>query len=180
MVIIADDNNYWDELSKYKNLPYIFILTHQDNVNWLNIFNYHKYKINAKFIIKFEKYWINNNEYKHIIFDYTLFDELTISFYPIFIDWKSNLLHNNLPIEFIKAHKNYILKQFIEKLPYDEFMQFCSKNKKYYEIFLLDYIRSNKKQIYIENLIEFLLQPKLMYKYIAYGYDYEGNKIELD
>ena len=45
---------------------------------------------------------------------------------------------------------------------------------------MLDYIRSNKKKIYVENIIEFLLQPKLMYKYITYGYDYEGNEISLD
>jgi hypothetical protein len=45
---------------------------------------------------------------------------------------------------------------------------------------MLDYIRLNKKPIYIENLIEFLLHPRLMYKYINLGYDYEGNKIKLD
>jgi hypothetical protein len=180
MVIISDNNNYWNLLSKYKELPYTFILTHQDNVNWLNIFDYHKYKTNAKFIIKFEKYWINNNECKHIIFNYTLFDELTISFYPNFIDWRSNIIYNNLPIDFIILYKDYILKQYIYRLPYDEFIDLCSKNKEFYKIFMLDYIRFNKKLIHIENLIEFLLQPKLMYKYIILGYDYEGNKINLE
>jgi hypothetical protein len=45
---------------------------------------------------------------------------------------------------------------------------------------MLDYIKENKKPIHIKNLIEFLLQPKLMSKYIMIGYDYDGNQINLD
>lgn len=180
MVIISDDINYWDELSKYKEVPYSFILNNQEKLNWPYIFEYNKYRINAKFIIKFEKYWINDNECKHIIFDYTLFDELTISLYPEYIDWKCNIIYNNLSIDFIKLYKPIIFKKYIKNLYYDDFMNLCFKNNKFYDIFMLDYIKENKKPIHIKNLIEFLLQPKLMSKYIMIGYDYDGNQINLD
>jgi hypothetical protein len=180
MVIIANNINYWDELSKYNNLPYSFILYNQEYLNWSNIFQYSRYKSNTKFIIKFEKYWINNQNCINNIFSLTLFDELTISLYPEFIDWKSNLIYNKLSIEFIKLYKISIFEKHIKNLPYYIFIEICEKNSALYNLFIIDYIKHNNKNIYEKDLIELLLHPNLMKKYLTIGYDYEGNKVDLN
>mgnify|MGYP000191467526 FL=1 len=180
MVIIIDNDNYWNELSKYKNLPYSFILFNQESFNWSNIFEYSRYKSNTKFIIKFEKYWINNQNAISNIFSLTLFDELTISLYPEFIDWKSNLIYNTLSIEFIKLYKIIIFEKHIKNLQYNIFIEICNKNIALFDLFMIDYIKYNKKTIYEKDLLQLLLHPNLMKKYLIMGYDYEGNKINLD
>ena len=86
MVIIIDNDNYWNELSKYKNLPYSFILFNQESFNWSNIFEYSRYKSNTKFIIKFEKYWINNQNAISNIFSLYKLSEKNVTFY---LEYKS-------------------------------------------------------------------------------------------
>ena len=179
MVIIGDNYIFWNELSKYKNLPYSFILYNQEYLNWVNIFEFSRYKSNAKFIIKFEKYWMNNQNCIYRIFSLTLFDELTISLYPDYIDWTSNLIYNNLSIEFIKLYKTIIFQNYIKNLQYCDFIDLCEKKKELYYLFIIDYLKYNPKKIIVKYLIKILCHTNLMRKYLIMGYDYDGNKIDL-
>ena len=95
MVLTTSYNHYWYNLSKY-NIPFYFIDIFKYQINWDNLFLFNKFIYNNTFLLKYESFWINNENCINVIFNNTIYDEILISIYPYLIDWKVNLVYNHL------------------------------------------------------------------------------------
>lgn len=172
MVLTCHNQYFWHYLSKY-NLPFYFIELFKYNINWEVLLLYNKFLYKNTFLIKFQRFWITNSKCINVIFNNSVYDEIMISIYPQFIDWKVNIIYNHLSYELLSIYKPFYIKTILQE-QFLDFIDICQKNSFIYELCIIDYCKFHNRKYLYKELIEYINSPKFVINWIEKGLDYNG------